>query len=134
MKARRETATGRPVRPVPRQTLDDEATWDNALEYAQRVPARYLECRVRLRHAWRPRQAVPRPWGFEIVERCSDCGSTCEYAINKRGLVVVDRKITYSEGYKNTRGDGRIMGEALGAVRLEWLTRKLPTIGRGGDG
>lgn len=135
MNAARTTRYRPPFSVLTRQQpIDDEASWDSAREYAQRVPEKYLECRVRLRHAWRPRSATPHTWGFEIVERCTDCGSTCEYSINQRGLLVTTRKINYSEGYQNTKGEGRIVGEALGAVRLEWITRKMPTIGRAGTG
>lgn len=128
--------SARAARPVPRalqrSTIpDDEATWDAAHEYAQRVPAKYLECRVRQRHAWRPSAATPLSWGFEISERCTNCGSRVEYSIDRRGIVVVPRKITYSDGYRNTAGDGRITGDALGAVRLEWITRKLSSFGKG---
>lgn len=103
-----------------------EATWDEAHEYAQRVPAKYLECRVRRRHNWRPRHVNQDAGGYlEISERCSDCRSTCSYTLNARGVVVVDRRIEHSEGYLNTKGEGRITGESLGALRLEWITRKM---------
>jgi hypothetical protein len=112
-----------------------ETSWEDAAEYAQSVPAKYLECRVRRRHGWRPRQVVPQTWGFEIHERCTDCRSTCVYGINTRGVVVDKRRIIHSEGYLQTKGRGRIEGEAHGALRLEWLNRKLPTLVRhdGGD-
>jgi hypothetical protein len=106
-----------------------EATWDEALEYAQRVPAKYLECRVRRRHGWRPRTVRQDGAYMEIVERCVDCRSTCTYTLNGRGLVVVPRRITHSEGYLNTKGEGRIVGDSMGALRLEWIQRKLPRLG-----
>ena len=103
-----------------------EATWDEAHEYAQRVPAKYLECRVRRRHNWRPRAVIEDAAGYkDISERCSDCRSTCSYTINARGIVVIARKIVHSDGYLNTKGEGRIVGESLGALRLEWITRKM---------
>lgn len=108
-----------------------EATWEEAAAYAERVPAKYLECRVRRRHSWRPRFVHPDSSGYiDINERCTDCRSTCHYTLNARGVIVVPRKITYSEGYKNSGADGgRIVGESLGALRLEWITRKLPKLG-----
>jgi hypothetical protein len=106
-----------------------EATWDEAHEYASRVPIKYLECRVRRRHSWRPSNVVTDDSGYmDVSERCSDCRSTCFYVINGRGVVVQARKIVHSEGYLNTRGEGRITGEALGALRLEWIMRKLPNL------
>jgi hypothetical protein len=102
----------------------EETSWEDAAEYAQSVPAKYLECRVRRRHGWRPRQVIPADFGFEIHERCTDCRSTSFYSINRRGVIVVPRRITHSDGYLNTRGRGRIEGEAFGALRLEWLHRK----------
>lgn len=110
-----------------------EATWEEAADYAARVPAKYLECRVRRRHAWRPRNVVTSDGGYmDVSERCTDCRSTCFYVINGRGVIVTARKIVHSDGYLNTKGEGRIVGDALGALRLEWITRKLPNLnGRG---
>lgn len=106
----------------------EETTWEDAAEYASNVPAKYLECRVRRRHSWRPRHVTPQTWGFEITERCGDCRSTCIYGINRRGVIVDRKRITHSEGYLNTKGRGRIEGEAHGALRMEWLNRKLPSL------
>ena len=103
-----------------------EATWDEAHEYAQRVPAKYLECRVRRRHNWRPRSVRQDGQGYmDISERCTDCRSTCFYTLNARGDVVTTRRITHSDGYLNHKGEGRIVGESMGALRLEWITRKM---------
>lgn len=102
-----------------------ETSWEDAAEYAQTVPVKYLECRVNRRHSWRPREVVPQDYGFEIHERCADCRSIAFYGINRRGVVVMRRRIAHSDGYLNTRGKGRIEGEAHGALRLEWLHRKV---------
>lgn len=108
-----------------------EATWEEAAEYASRVPAKYLECRVRRRHSWRPRNVTTDDQGYmDISERCTDCRSTCFYTLSARGVVVTTRKITHSDGYLNTKGEGRITGDAMGALRLEWIVRKLPTLTR----
>ena len=59
---------------------------------------------------WRPRSVVPQDNGYlDISERCTDCRSTAFYIINARGVVVLPRRITHSDGYlygmiRNGRG------------------------------
>jgi hypothetical protein len=103
-----------------------EADWDSAHDYAQRVSDQFLECRVR-RHNWRSMTAKRDEFGnYDVTEECTTCGSQCYYMLNRRGVIIKTRVYQHSPGYLMDKGEGRIAGEAFGALRIELLERQLP--------
>jgi len=81
-----------------------------------------LHCREHRRHNWRPSTVTREEYGFRRIETCPDCGCSRWQELDSRGYVVRGG-MTYSEGYLNPPGTGRVGLDGIAAYRLEAIDR-----------
>lgn len=83
----------------------------------------FLLCRD-LGHLWRPATARfnPAENTYDRTMRCGRCHTERTQSLNMRGVVVAG-KYAYTEGYTAPKGQGRLTGEARGALRIESVLR-----------
>lgn len=91
--------------------------------WSHHLPDDFLLCRD-LGHLWRPFTARynPEVHAYERTMRCGRCKTDREQTLSLRGEVLRGH-YTYTEGYQAPAGQGRLTGDARGALRIESVTR-----------
>jgi hypothetical protein len=93
-------------------------------EYIDGLKSTFLYCRE-LGHNWRPYTAQVSETAdhYDRVLRCTRCRTERWQLISRRGAIVSSH-YHYVEGYQS-KGLGRIVGEARDALRVASITREV---------
>lgn len=101
----------------------DAADPQEISRWSRGLPDDFLLCRD-LGHLWRPYTARfnPEENCYDRTMRCGRCHTERRQTLSLRGEVLSGH-YDYAEGYTAPKGQGRLTGNARGALRIESVVR-----------
>ena len=111
-------------------TADGEASASEVARWSHGLNDEFLLCRD-IGHQCRAYTAryVPEENCYTRTMRCGRCTTERHQSISTAG-VVLSGGYSYAEGYVAPKGQGRLSGNARGALRIESIMRLIGSEGR----